>query len=346
MTLSVRRDVSLRPYNTLRFDVQAREWVALRTEADCAALPALCRGKAVLILGGGSNLVLAGDIDALVIHNRLRGIECVRQDDDHVWVRVAGGENWDDVVAHAVAQGWHGVENLSAIPGTAGAAPVQNIGAYGVELKDVLDSVNVLHLQEGRSQTLTRDECGFGYRDSIFKSTLKHDCLITHIVLRLQRRPDLKLDYGEIRTAMAAAGLDETTLTAARLRQLIIEIRARKLPDPAQLPNVGSFFKNPVVQQDQLTHLQQRWPDLVSYPLGHGQVKIAAGWLLDRLGWKGRQWGTARVHERQALVLINQGDKSADLMALKNAMQADVRMQTGIELEVEPLIVGLDPDAN
>lgn len=340
MTLTLCRNVSLHPYNTLRLEVQAREWVELLNEADCQALPALCRDRAVLILGGGSNIVLAGNVESLVIHNRLRGIERVREDDTHVWVRVAGGEIWDEVVAHAVAQGWHGLENLSAIPGTAGAAPVQNIGAYGVELKDVLESVTALHLRDGHSRTLSCDECAFGYRDSIFKSAMKQDWLITHIVLRLKRSPALKLEYGEIRSAMAAAGLSEATLTAARLRQLIIDIRARKLPDPGQLPNVGSFFKNPVISREQLTRLQQRWPELVSYPLDDGRVKIAAGWLLDRLGWKGRQWGAARVHEHQALVLINQGARADDLLALKNAMQADVRAQTGIELEVEPLIVG------
>lgn len=340
MTLVLHRDVSLQPYNTLRIDVRAREWAELQTLEECAELPALCRDKPVLILGGGSNLVFAGDVGGLVVHNRLRGIECVQQDDQHVWVRVAGGEIWDEFVAHTVAQGWYGLENLSAIPGSVGAAPVQNIGAYGVELKDVLESVTVLNLREGHTRILNRDECGFGYRDSVFKSSLKDLCLITHITVRLNRQTALKLDYGEIRSAMADAGLEESTLSPARLRQLIIDIRSRKLPDPGQLPNVGSFFKNPIINVEQLTRLQQRWPDLVSYPVSGGGVKIAAGWLLDRLGWKGRQWGQAKVHDRQALVLINHGNSATDLIALKNAMQADVREQTGIELEVEPLIVG------
>lgn len=340
MTLTVQHNVSLQPFNTLRVDAKAREWVEVRSQEDCAQLPALCRDKKILILGGGSNLVLAGDVNGLVIHNQLRGIECVRQDEQHVWVQVAGGENWDAFVAHAVAQGWHGLENLSAIPGSVGAAPVQNIGAYGVELKDVLESVTVLHLQNGRTQILARAECRFAYRDSIFKSAFKTNHLITHVTLRLQRRPTLKLEYGEIRSALQSAGLDEATLTPQQLRELIIDIRARKLPDPAVQPNVGSFFKNPVISRAQLTRLQQRWPELVSYPVDAGHVKIAAGWLLDRLGWKGRQWGSAKVHDRQALVLVNSGDNARDLLALKNAMQADVREQTGIELEVEPLIVG------
>lgn len=340
MTLTVQHNVSLQPFNTLRVEAKAREWVEVRSQEDCAQLPALCRDKKILILGGGSNLVLAGDVNGLVIHNQLRGIECVRQDEQHVWVQVAGGENWDAFVAHAVAQGWHGLENLSAIPGSVGAAPVQNIGAYGVELKDALDSVTVLHLQDGRIQTLTRAECRFAYRDSIFKSAFKTNYLITYVTLRLQRQPTLKLEYGEIRSALQSAGLDEATLTPQQLRELIMDIRARKLPDPAVQPNVGSFFKNPVISRAQLTRLQQRWPELVSYPVDADHVKIAAGWLLDRLGWKGRQWGRAKVHDRQALVLVNSGDNARDLLALKNAMQADVREQTGIELEVEPLIVG------
>lgn len=340
MTLTVQHNVSLQPFNTLHVAAKAREWVEIRSPEDCTRLPALCRDKNILILGGGSNLVLAGDIDGLVIHNQLRGIECLRQDEQHVWVQVAGGENWDAFVAHAVMQGWYGLENLSAIPGSVGAAPVQNIGAYGVELKDVLESVTVLHLQDGRTRRLSRDECRFAYRDSIFKSELKTHWLITHVTLRLRRQPVLKLEYGEIRSALQSAGMDEAGLMPQQLRQLIIDIRARKLPDPAVQPNVGSFFKNPVISREQLARLQQRWPELVSYPVDAGHVKVAAGWLLDRLGWKGRQWGSAKVHDHQALVLVNHGDNARDLLALKDAMQADVQEQTGIALEVEPLIVG------
>ncbi|MEZ5505497.1 MAG: UDP-N-acetylmuramate dehydrogenase [Gammaproteobacteria bacterium] len=340
MTLTVQKNVSLRPYNTLGLEAKVAEFVELNVIGDCAELPDLCKGKQVVVLGGGSNVVLAGDIDGLVILNRLHGIECLAQNEGFSLVRVAGGENWDGLVDYALAQGWYGLENLSAIPGTVGAAPVQNIGAYGVELKDCLESVEILDLIDGQSRLLSNVECQFGYRDSIFKGDLKDRCIITHVTFRLQRRPQLLLDYGEIRGALQTDGLDPATLTARQLRDIIIRIRASKLPDPQRLPNVGSFFKNPVIPRAQFALLQQRWPDMVSYPVGENQVKLAAGWLLDRLGWKGRTLGHAAVHDRQALVLLNHGKDPADLLQLKDAILADVREQIGIELEVEPRILG------
>jgi len=340
MTITVQKNVSLRPYNTLGLEAKAAEFVELNTIDDCAVLPELCKGKQVLVLGGGSNVVLAGDFGGLVILNRLQGIECLEQNDGFSRVRVAGGENWDGFVDYALSQGWFGLENLSAIPGTVGAAPVQNIGAYGVELRDCLESVEGVDLVDSQSRQLSNAECQFGYRDSIFKGDLKDRCLITHVTFRLQRRPQLKLDYGEIRGALQADRLDPATLTARQLRDVIIRIRASKLPDPQRLPNVGSFFKNPVIPKAQFALLQQRWPDMVSYPVGDNQVKLAAGWLLDRLGWKGRTLGHAAVHDRQALVLLNHGQDPADLLQLKDAILADVLAQTGIELEVEPRILG------
>ena len=341
MTLPVQQWVSLQPFNTLRCAAVADEFIELNAPEMLAELPALCRDRPWLVLGGGSNLVLAGDFHGLVILNALRGIECVEDNADSVLIKVAGGENWDALVDHCLRQGWFGLENLSAIPGTAGAAPVQNIGAYGVELQDFLESVDILHLPAGNRQTLTRDECRFGYRDSIFKQAFKDRCLITHIRLRLHKTPSLKLDYGEIRAEIAAQGWTETGLTPAQLRQVIIAVRARKLPDPAQLPNVGSFFKNPIVPRAQLQALLQVWPDLVHYPVDEHHEKVAAGWLIDRLGWKGRQLGNARVHERQALVLINQGKNATDLLALAEGIQRDVKQTFGVNLEPEPRIIGL-----
>lgn len=333
--------VSLQPYNTLGIDVQAEYFVELQSPDECLELPGLCIDRPVLVLGGGSNLVLAGDVEGLVILNRLRGIQKVQQDKNCVLVRAAGGENWDRFVEYTLTQGWFGLENLSAIPGSVGAAPVQNIGAYGVELKDLLHSVDVMFLADGRCQQLANAQCRFDYRDSIFKSSLQDQCLITHVTFKLSLTPDLKLDYGEIRGALQAAGLDAATVTPLQVRQIVTDVRARKLPDPVQLPNVGSFFKNPVVSRSTLLRLQQRWPDLVHYPLAGDSVKLAAGWLLDRLGWKGRCVGQACVHERQALVLINHSRDASDLLCLKDRIQRNVREQTGIELEMEPRIIGL-----
>ncbi len=339
MALQVRRNVSLKVFNTLGIEALAAELVELERIQQCAELLAYCRAKPVLIMGGGSNLVLAADFPGLVILNRLRGIRVLSQDHSSVLVEVAAGENWDDFVACALSQGWYGLENLSAIPGTVGAAPIQNIGAYGVEVGDFIFSVQVFSLDDGSLRELSAEDCQFGYRESIFKSALLDRNLITHVNLRLPLSPSLKLDYGEIRRSMQASGIEEEKLTPVQLRQLIIQIRANKLPNPTMLPNVGSFFKNPIVSMGELETLQQRWSDVVCYPVDGQRAKIAAGWLLDRLGWKGKQLGRARVHDRQALVLINESDSALDLLALKQAIQNDVFNQTGIALEMEPKLV-------
>ena len=341
MNLQLQRNVSLRPFNTLQIDVRA-DWFAELTNLDqCAQLPELRRQQPLLILGGGSNIILAGNVHGLVLLNRLRGIVVLDQDGDSVQVQVAAGENWDAFVQHSLEQGWCGLENLSAIPGTVGAAPMQNIGAYGVELKDVVERVGVFNLEEGTFTELSAQDCAFGYRDSIFKHALKDRCLITHVVFRLRKRPALKLDYGEIRAEIAKQGLSAESLTPLQLRQIIIAVRARKLPDPRQLPNVGSFFKNPIISATQLQTLLSSWPKLVHYPVDGARTKVAAGWLIDQLGWKGRAHGKAQVHEQQALVLVNRGGDSEDVLGLARLIQADVRERFGIELEMEPLIIGL-----
>ena len=341
MSLSLQRNVSLQPFNTLRIDVRA-DWLAeLNDVAQCDELPALARNHRLLILGGGSNVVLTADYAGLVLINRLRGIVFLGEDADHVWVQAAAGENWDAFVQHTLEQGWYGLENLSAIPGTVGAAPIQNIGAYGVELKEVVEQVVLFHFETGRFEELPAADCAFGYRDSVFKHALKDRGLITHVVFRLRKRPSLNLDYGEIRAEISRQNLQADSLTALQLRQIIIDVRARKLPDPAQLPNVGSFFKNPIISRAQLQALLVTWPNLVNYPLDETQVKVAAGWLIDQLGWKGKSHGKAAVHEQQALVLINQGGSGEDVLTLARQIQADVRRHFGIELETEPLIIGL-----
>lgn len=341
MNLQLQRNVSLKPFNTLQIDVRADLFAELTDLDQCAQLPDLRRQQPLLILGGGSNIILAGNVHGLVLLNRLRGIAVLEEADDSVQVQVAAGENWDAFVQYSLEQGWCGLENLSAIPGTVGAAPMQNIGAYGVELKDVVSRVGVFYLADGAFAELSAPDCAFGYRDSIFKHALKDRCLITHVVFRLRKRPVLKLDYGEIRAEIAKQELSAESLTPLQLRQIIIAVRARKLPDPRQLPNVGSFFKNPVIPAAQLQTLLASWPSLVHYPVDGARAKVAAGWLIDQLGWKGRVHGKAQVHEQQALVLVNMGGDSEDVLGLARQIQADVRERFGIELEMEPLIIGL-----
>lgn len=341
MSLLLRPNQSLQPFNTLGIAARAAWLAELETLSQCDELPALARQQPLLVLGGGSNIVLAADFPGLVLLNRLRGIQCLRQDAQHLWVQVAGGESWDDFVQYSLEQGWFGLENLSAIPGTVGAAPVQNIGAYGVEVQGWIDRVGVFDWQQGIHYELGREACQFGYRDSLFKQVLRDRVLITHVVFRLDRQPCLRLEYGDIRTEIHQQGLAVDQITPMQLRHIIRTVRARKLPDPRVCPNVGSFFKNPVISSARLQVLQQQWPDIVHYPLEKGQVKLAAGWLIDRLGWKGRAQGSARVHERQALVLINQGADSRDLLALAAQIRDDVRRRFEVVLEVEPLIIGL-----
>ncbi|WP_111656458.1 UDP-N-acetylmuramate dehydrogenase [Isoalcanivorax indicus] len=337
-------NADLRSRNTLRLSARA-EWLAL--PQDSAALAALLRdprwrGQPRTVIGEGSNLVLAADIPGLVICPQLRGRQRLTEQDDQVLVEVGAGEHWDDVVAWSLGQGWQGLENLSLIPGACGAAPFQNIGAYGVELSDVLEAVEALSLEDGSARTFTRDECGFAYRDSRFKSAERGQWLITRLRLRLNRTPRLQLGYADLAAQFSA--LPETLQTPAGVRDLICQIRRAKLPDPATLPNAGSFFKNPCVSTAQHADLLARFPDLVAFPQADGQMKLAAGWLIEQAGWKGRRVGDLGMHAQQALVLVNHGAADgtvtgADVLAFAAQVRDSVQARFGVTLEQEPVIL-------
>lgn len=330
---------SLKPYNTLAVDVCAAAFCTVTSVADLKDLLRHQTRQKLLVLGGGSNLVLTADFDGLVILNRIPGVQILQEDSESVVLRVGAGENWDKLVETCVNQGWFGLENLSWIPGSVGAAPIQNIGAYGVELKDHLLSVEALRLSDLSEQSFALEQCGFGYRDSVFKQAEKGRYVITGVVLRLNKVATLKLDYGEIRRSAEQWGYDCETLTPQDVRQIIIRIRSAKLPDPQQAANVGSFFKNPVVSSELFCRIQQQEPQVVAYPQADGRVKLAAGWLIDRLGWKGRRMGQARVHDQQALVLVNEGGGSEDVLTLAHAIQKQVKAHFGVELEIEPSVI-------
>ena len=340
---TLKQQVSLADYNTLRIDACAAWFCRIDSKAALISLlrtPAVTEKGGILVIGGGSNLVLTRDFPGLVLLNAIKGIDVVHQDSDSVMVSVGGGENWDAFVAYSLSQGWAGLENLSAIPGTVGAAPIQNIGAYGVERKDCLVSVSTVELVSGQVRQFDRQECEFGYRDSIFKKAEKDKHIITSVTFRLDKRPTLKLNYGEIRSEMDASRISEKELTPVQLRQLISTIRARKLPDPKVTPNVGSFFKNPVIGKKQLQTILESFPDLVYFPAtDNDDVKLAAGWMIDRLGWKGKVLGMARVHSRQALVLTVREGHCEDLLTLAKSIQKDVSAHFGVVLEIEPRIV-------
>lgn len=331
-------DAPLDDLNTLRLPARV-EWLAeADTEAELTELLAdpRFRDQPRTVLGEGSNLVLAGDLPGLVIRPRLRGIWVLDEDDDQVRVEIAAGEPWDAVVAHTLDQGWQGLENLSLIPGWIGAAPYQNIGAYGVELADRLESVRALRLADGGAVEFSRADCRFGYRDSLFKSVCPGEYLITAVRLWLNKVPSLVLHYGPLREL---GDLPPTLDSARRVRERVCAVRRARLPDPAELPNAGSFFKNPVVDADEHARLRREWPELVSFPVDDG-YKIAAGWLLETAGWKGQRWGELGMHEHQALVMVNYGRATgADVLAFAEHIRADIHARFGLELEREPVVL-------
>lgn len=339
MSLSIEKAVSLKPYNTLAIDVTARFFVAVQSLEQLKAALAWAEQQqlAVLLLGGGSNLVLTADLNALVIHLQLRGIQLLSEDADFATIEVQAGENWHAFVQWSLAQGFSGLENLSLIPGSVGAAPVQNIGAYGAELKDHLQSVLVYDRNTAQTQQLSADQCQFAYRDSVFKRESGRRVILS-VIFKLPKHADLQLDYGNLRSYLAEQQI--TQPTAQDVSRAVCAIRAEKLPDPRELANAGSFFKNPLVTAAHAEQLQQSYPNIVSFAQDDGQVKLAAGWLIDQAGWKGWRQGDAGVHAKQALVLVNYGTASGvQILALAAQIQADIQQRFAVELEIEPNVI-------
>ncbi len=340
MSLNIQEQVSLRPYNTLAVDVRARFFVAVNSLEQLreALLWASQREMAVFLLGGGSNLVLTTDLERLVIHLQLQGIEILSEDAACARIEVQAGENWHAFVQWSLAQGLSGLENLSLIPGNVGAAPVQNIGAYGVELKDHLESVLVFDRQTGQTQRLSNEQCQFAYRDSLFKRESGRRVILS-VIFKLPKQAVLQLDYGHLRSYLAGQRIAQPT--PLDVSRAVCAIRAEKLPDPKQLANVGSFFKNPVVSVEHAEQLQKTYPNIVSFAQADGQVKLAAGWLIEQAGWKGVRQGDAGVHAKQALVLVNYGAASGQqILELAAQIQADIRQRYALELEIEPNVIG------
>lgn len=338
--LQIERRVSLRAHNTFGLPATAATLVRLTSDADVRRVvdhPQLGRA-AKFVLGGGSNIVLTRDPEAVVLKVEIMGRQLLRQTPDAWIVEAGAGENWADFVAWTLKQGWPGLENLALIPGTVGAAPVQNIGAYGVELKDRFDGLDAVDLVTGRSVTLTGEQCRFGYRDSVFKGPLAGKSLITRVRFRLPRPWQPVLGYLEIERRMTETG--NHAPDALTIFDWICATRRAKLPDPAVIGNAGSFFKNPVVSAEQCHDIIGRDPEIVHYPMPDGSVKLAAGWLIDACGWKGKSVGRAGVYEKQALVLVNRGGASgAEVVTLARAIQESVYGRFGIRLEPEPVIV-------
>jgi len=336
MTGQWQEQVSLKPYNTFGIDVKARYFSQAKDDLQVrqALNQAQQQGLPVLVIGGGSNLLLTRDIDALVLHMASRGCRVLSDDGERVVVEAEAGEPWHPFVQWALAQGYCGLENLSLIPGTVGAAPMQNVGAYGVEIKDVFAGLTALDRETGELRDFVLAECAFGYRDSVFKRNPGR-WLILRVRFALSRTLQAHLDYGPVRQRLAEQGV--TKPTAQAISDAICSIRREKLPDPAALGNAGSFFKNPVVSAQVVERIRAQYPAVVAYPQADGQVKLAAGWLIEQAGWKGFRDGDAGVHRLQSLVLVNYGQASgAQMHALARQIQADILERFGVELEMEP----------
>ena len=337
---AIRLAADLRPFNTFGLPACAERLAVIEDAAQIAALVARPDWAATprLILGGGSNLVLTQDFAGLVLKVEIAGRRLVGEDEDAWYVEAGAGENWHDFVRWTLAQGWPGLENLSLIPGTVGAAPVQNIGAYGLEMAERCHSLRAVSLETGATQQLTTADCHFGYRDSVFKHGLAGRVLIAAVTFRLPRRWQPVTAYAELARELATRGLQQPT--PHDVSDAIIAIRRRKLPDPAVIGNAGSFFKNPVVDAATLARIESAYPELPRYPQPDGRFKLAAGWLIDRCGWKGRNLGAVGAYEHQALVLVNRGGATgADVQRIARAIQADVDARFGVQLETEPVFV-------
>ncbi len=338
--IRILENISLKNFNTFGVKAKARYFAAILSYD---VLRSLIQGrkpaeKELLVMGGGSNLLFTGDFNGWILRNEIKGIEIIEKTDKHVIVKVGGGENWSNFVDLMVDNGWGGLENLSLIPGTAGAAPVQNIGAYGVEQKDAFVSLEACNLITGKICTYNRLECNFGYRSSIFKAAEKGKWFVLNVTYQLQKKPELNLGYAPLRKTFEDKPAEQITIKA--VCNAVKSIRRSKLPNPQTLGNAGSFFKNPVVRQEKFNRLQRQFPEMPFYQLENGNVKIPAGWLIEQCGWKGKRVGNAGVHYQQALVIVNFGGATGqEILQLANAIQSDVRQQFGIELEPEVFIL-------
>ncbi|WP_150303954.1 UDP-N-acetylmuramate dehydrogenase [Pseudomonas saliphila] len=338
--LALIENADLRAHNTLGISEQVERLVFVENDRELTEALSLAdqHAWAVTLLGGGSNLVLAGRVQGLVVVMRSRGRRVITRSGHSVVIEAEAGENWHALVNWTLDLGLSGLENLSLIPGTAGAAPVQNIGAYGVELKDVLESVEVYDRLTATTCQLSPGQCRFAYRDSLFKQEAGR-YVILRVRLRLSSVTEPKLDYGPLANAWQATGLQR--VDARVISELVCQIRRSKLPDPAQLANAGSFFKNPLVSAELALQLQHQWPGLPSFVQPDGRYKLAAGWLIDQAGWKGYRDGDAGVHREQALVLVNYGEARGEhIMTLASRIQADIQERFGVLLEMEPIVLG------
>ena len=337
--MRIEENYSLEKHNTFHLPVKTRWFMEYATEEE---LERILRDEYFqecfsLHIGGGSNLLFINDFNGIILHSQIKGIQVIEDTDDTVLLRVGAAELWDDVVAYAVSKGWGGIENLSLIPGEAGAAAIQNIGAYGVEVKDVIEKVETYNQLSFEKRIFTNEECLYGYRDSYFKNEHNDPHIVTYIQIRLKKKPEFSINYGNLKSELAK--YPEVTLQA--VREAVISIRRQKLPDPEELGNAGSFFMNPVIPIAQFDELKKKYPEIPSYPAGEEFIKVPAGWLIEQCGFKGKSHGQVGVYEKQALVLVNLGDaKGHEIALVAESIRTAVKDQFGIEIVPEVKYVG------
>jgi UDP-N-acetylmuramate dehydrogenase len=337
--LEILQDYPLKDLNTFGITVNSRYFVSINSveQLNKVLVSDIARNNPLLILGGGSNILFTRQYPGLIILNQIKGIKIIDETNDTALINAGGGEVWQDLVNFALSHNLGGIENLSLIPGSVGAAPIQNIGAYGVELKEVMESLSAIELATGETRTFNNAECDFGYRNSIFKKELKDKYLITNVCLKLTKHPQLNTSYGAVNSRLEEKGIDSPDITD--VSKAVIEIRRSKLPDPTKLGNAGSFFKNPVVDKIDFEGLKLVFSDIPGY-INNSTVKIPAAWLIEQCGWKGKRFGAVGVHDKQPLVLVNYGDGTgAEIKKLAEDIKTSVANKFGIELEAEPRII-------
>ncbi len=334
--MKILQNISLKPFNTFGMDVPAKYFAFFQTSDQLLEILSsdICASSDTLLLGGGSNLLFTKNINGIVLKDEIKGIELLQETDEHYFVKVGAGEVWHDFVMYCVQKGYAGLENLALIPGCVGASPMQNIGAYGVEIKDVFHSLEAMHIKDKSVNVFLNKDCEFGYRESVFKNKYKNQFAITSVTFKLQKKPSYNITYGAISKELENMGVKDLSLHA--ISQAVINIRQSKLPNPIEIGNAGSFFKNPEIDVKHFETIQHDYPSIIGYATGENRIKLAAGWLIEQCGWKGYREGDAGCYAKQALVLVNYGNaKGEDVLQLSEKIIASVEAKFGVRLERE-----------
>lgn len=337
--MEIHNHFSLKKYNTFGIEAQAKQFVAVHSTAELKTVLQQHANDKKFILGGGSNMLLTKNIDALVIHVALKGKKIVKEDADFAWIEAQAGENWHEFVLFTIDQQYGGLENMSLIPGNVGTTPIQNIGAYGTEIKDTFVSCDAMHITTQEMRTFTKAECAFGYRESIFKHVEKDNYIITSVVFKLTKRNHkINTSYGDITAELAKQGIANPTLKD--VSNAVIAIRQSKLPDPKELGNSGSFFKNPIILKSEFDKIHPKFPDMKFFEVSETEVKVPAGWLIEKAGFKGKRFGDAGIHKNQALVLVNYGNATgSEILAVSKNIQKTIFDTFGIAIEAEVNVI-------